>query len=109
LGQDGCALPSQTVSECVHFEVRARRPNWPRNSEVEREIEGILAKLRIINIKNVRLDWISGGEKKRVMITVGLCMEAEILILDDPTSGLNANIALEMTNMLKEYAVKTTE
>ncbi|MHA1784382.1 MAG: ABC transporter ATP-binding protein [Candidatus Helarchaeota archaeon] len=44
---------------------------------------------------------LSGGEQKRVSIMVGLIHEPEILFLDEPTTGLDPSLRIEVLNFLK--------
>jgi len=50
---------------------------------------------------------LSGGEKKRVSIMIGLINQPEILFLDEPTTGLDPHLRIEVLNFLskinKEY------
>ncbi|MHA1651078.1 MAG: ABC transporter ATP-binding protein, partial [Candidatus Helarchaeota archaeon] len=49
---------------------------------------------------------LSGGEQKRVSIAIGLINNPEILILDEPTTGLDAHLKFEVLNYLKELNQK---
>ncbi|QEJ96054.1 ABC transporter ATP-binding protein [Treponema phagedenis] len=50
---------------------------------------------------------LSGGMKVRAMIAIGLALNAKLLLLDEPTKGLDASSCLELMNLLfklvKEY------
>ncbi len=58
---------------------------------------GLSEKVYNRNVKNL-----SGGEQKRVSITIGLINNPDILILDEPTTGLDAHLKFEVLNYLKE-------
>ncbi len=44
---------------------------------------------------------LSGGEKKRVSICIGLINNPKILLLDEPTTGLDAHLRIEVLNYLR--------
>lgn len=45
---------------------------------------------------------LSGGEKKRVAIATVLAMQPEILVLDEPTAGLDPRSRRELINLLRD-------
>ena len=53
-----------------------------------------------------KVKYLSGGEQKRVSITIGLINTPTILILDEPTTGLDAHLKFEVLNYLKELNQK---
>ncbi|MBS7247801.1 MAG: ABC transporter ATP-binding protein [Candidatus Jordarchaeales archaeon] len=44
---------------------------------------------------------LSGGERKRVSICVGLIHEPQVLLLDEPTTGLDAHLRVDVLNYLR--------
>jgi ATP-binding cassette, subfamily G (WHITE), member 1 len=105
LEQDDCIVPQQTVREYIEFAL-ATRGSFGSASEITRATEKIMSDLHLDRLQDIKLEAVSGGERKRVMIAVEIAIEPEILILDEPTSGLDSHLALELADMLKKYAVE---
>ena len=50
---------------------------------------------------------LSGGEKKRVSIAIGLINQPEILFLDEPTTGVDASRRFDILNYLRKLNMET--
>ena len=50
---------------------------------------------------------VSGGERKRTNIGMELIIEPQVLFLDEPTTGLDANTAVSVVQLLKGYRIHT--
>lgn len=46
---------------------------------------------------------LSGGEKKRVAIATALSMEPEILVMDEPTAGLDPHARRQLIALMKDF------
>ncbi|HPX45046.1 MAG TPA: ABC transporter ATP-binding protein [Bacteroidales bacterium] len=49
---------------------------------------------------------LSGGEQQRVMISMAMISKPEMLIADEPTTALDAQIQLEIINLIKDLKTK---
>jgi len=83
----------------------------PRNlgmdeAEVNERVEDILDVLNITHLRDRSPDALSGGQKRRVALAGVLVMDAEILCLDEPHSGLNPLGSLEFNDLLDELYAK---
>jgi ABC-2 type transport system ATP-binding protein len=66
------------------------------------KIPKLLAQLGLTEKANAYTDRISGGMKRRVAVAKALVHEPKILILDEPTAGLDVELRQELWNLLEE-------
>lgn len=71
----------------------------PKNEVVER-VESIIDMLGLRSLKNRAPYKLSGGEKKKVAIASVLSINPEVLILDEPTNGLDPRTQMWLVEVL---------
>ena len=71
-------------------------------SEALPKVESILKRLGLWDKKDVQARTLSGGYKRRLMIAKALVHEPKLLILDEPTAGVDIELRREMWSFLKE-------
>ena len=64
--------------------------------------EKLLKQLGLYEKRNERSMTLSGGMKRRLMIARGLVHDPKVLILDEPTAGVDIEIRREMWDFLRE-------
>lgn len=67
-------------------------------------IESCIEKTGLIEQQNTRIKTLSGGQKQRVGIAQALLNEPELLIVDEPTVGLDPAERVRFRNLLSENA-----
>ena len=70
--------------------------------EDRKKAEEIMKELNIYEIRKKCFRDLSGGQQQRVLISRAICATDELLILDEPTNGLDPMIAKQIYEMLKE-------
>ena len=70
--------------------------------EVQNRVEEALKRVGMKGFEKKAPHHLSGGQKKRVAIAGILAMRPEIMILDEPTAGLDPQGAVKIMNLLSE-------
>lgn len=71
-------------------------------SEAMPKVENILKRLSLWDKRNDQARTLSGGYKRRLMIAKALVHDPKLLILDEPTAGVDIELRREMWTFLKE-------
>ncbi len=64
--------------------------------------EELLVFADLVEKRNVMVDELSGGMKRRLTLARGLMNDPEIVVLDEPTTGLDPQVRLNLWNKLEE-------
>ncbi|MFJ6822852.1 MULTISPECIES: zinc ABC transporter ATP-binding protein AztA [Streptomyces] len=96
------ALP-MTVWDTVAMGRWERRGLWRRLSRHDRDVvERSMDRLGITALAGRQLGELSGGQRQRALVAQGLAQEAELLLLDEPTTGLDASARRLIGDVLAE-------
>ena len=68
----------------------------------ERKTEEILAKVGLLDQKNAYARTLSGGMRRRLLIAKALVHNPEIIILDEPTAGVDVELRHSLWGYVKE-------
>ena len=72
--------------------------------EAEEQIEKVLKLVNLTDVRNKRIKTFSGGMKQRVNIAQSLLNNPQILILDEPTVGLDLKERMNFKQFISEFA-----
>ncbi|MBQ2832289.1 ATP-binding cassette domain-containing protein [Methanobrevibacter sp.] len=70
--------------------------------EVQDRVEEALARVGMSGFEKTAPHHLSGGQKKRVAIAGILAMKPEVMVLDEPTAGLDPQGVVDLSKLLKE-------
>jgi ABC-type Mn2+/Zn2+ transport system ATPase subunit len=91
-----------TVRECVMMaRVNGRRLPWASREE-RAQVAAVLAQLDIGDLAERHIRELSGGQQQRVFIARALLGEPELLLMDEPTSGVDVRLRHEILHLLDD-------
>jgi phospholipid/cholesterol/gamma-HCH transport system ATP-binding protein len=97
--QGGALFDSMTVGENVGFGL-IEHQKIPRQELLER-IEESLCMVGLCGIENLMPSELSGGMKKRVALARAICLKPEIILYDEPTTGVDPITADSINELIK--------
>ncbi|MEV7218397.1 zinc ABC transporter ATP-binding protein AztA [Streptomyces sp. NPDC093681] len=107
-GAVGDALPL-TARQTVEMGRWGERGLWRRPSRYDREVvDSALARLGVAGLAARQLGELSGGQRQRVLIAQGLAQQSDLLLLDEPTTGLDPGSRERITILLRDLVADGT-
>lgn len=92
-----------TVEEVVLSGALSRRGNLPFYSRKEKELAlRSMDRLGVLGLEKKCYRELSGGQKQRVLIARALCATKHMLILDEPTTGLDPSTIQDFYRLVRE-------
>ena len=90
---------NETPAEYLRFVGEAK---GLRGEELRRQIEEVIVQTKIEDVKNRRISALSKGYKQRVGIAQALLGNPRVIILDEPTVGLDPIQIIEIRDLIRE-------
>lgn len=72
--------------------------------ETAKKIDYLLEKLTLLDVKGKKISKLSGGMKRRVGIAQAMLNDPKILVMDEPTAGLDPGERVRFRNFISEFS-----
>lgn len=101
LPQDFDFYPNMKVSEVLYYLGFLSKIN---QKDFDKYVDLILRKVNLIDYKNKKVKSLSGGMKKRLGIAQAILHDPKVIIVDEPTAGLDPEERVRLRNLLSDLA-----
>jgi iron(III) transport system ATP-binding protein len=96
--QNYAIFPHYTVRKNVEFGLKNK--HFPRQ-EITDIADKFLKLIQIYDLAERMPDRLSGGQQQRVALARALCVQPDVLLMDEPLSNLDAKLRVEMRSAIK--------
>ncbi|XP_068902097.1 phospholipid-transporting ATPase ABCA3-like isoform X2 [Tenebrio molitor] len=97
--QHNVLFDNLTVAEHLYFFGKLKGLN---NVEVSQEIDNYICRLELEDKRNARSGTLSGGMKRKLSVAMALCGKSKVVMLDEPTAGMDPSARRAVWNLLQE-------
>lgn len=74
------------------------------SKQADREIRILLEKTNLLEVRHKNMANLSGGMKQRVLLVQALLGDPKVVILDEPTAGLDPKERIRIRNLISEFS-----
>lgn len=105
LFQSGALYDSMTVKENLEFPLRRLKKELSQ-SEIDAKVKETLANVGLEDVLNKMPSELSGGMRKRISLARTIIVDPEIMLYDEPTTGLDPITAEEISELINDIQKK---
>jgi len=95
--QDFKLIEWKTVYENIAYNLEMR---WEKKENIDKKVNKVLYKVWLFDKKDVKIPYLSWGEKQRIAIARALIASPKFIIADEPTGNLDPQTAKQIVDLL---------
>lgn len=107
--QDDILHGQLTVTQSLVYAARLRLAEDASDEEIHKLVSRVLGELSLSGHEDKRIDQLSGGQRKRVSTAMELLTRPPLLVLDEPSSGLDPGNEMSLMELLSSLAKQDTD
>jgi ABC-2 type transport system ATP-binding protein len=104
LAESAPAYPEMTVDEFLRFVAETR--GYREQAEKLARVERVVNLCHLVSVRRQTVETLSKGYKQRVGFAQALLHDPPVLVLDEPTDGLDPNQKNEVRNIIKQMSAE---
>ena len=102
--QDDVVHRQLTINQALGYAAELRLPPDTSKADRAQAVARVLDELNLTEHADTRVDKLSGGQRKRASVALELLTGPSLLILDEPTTGLDPALDSQVMMMLRQLA-----
>jgi ABC-type multidrug transport system ATPase subunit len=102
--QDDVVHGQLTINQALGYAAELRMPPDTTKEDRQRVVAQVLEELELTPHADTRIDKLSGGQRKRASVALELLTGPSLLVLDEPTTGLDPALDQQVMKMLRQLA-----
>ena len=95
-----------TLQEYIESSFYKQNWKWFLSKEEKQKVDEVLEQLELTDKKETLIDNLSSGELQKANIALGLVSNADVLLLDEPTSNMDLINQIKVLDIIKKLTKK---
>lgn len=82
----------------IFYDFKGGNPDYK-----QKEIDDLIRDVGLTTDQDKKASQLSGGNKRKLSVAISLCGGSKLVLLDEPTAGMDLGARRDLWNMLKNY------